>query len=70
MKMVIARQMLKSAQDKDQVPMECFAKNGSNCINAVMTKNMFCDKSHIHHHPTCIGGNNFADCYDRIAHHC
>jgi len=48
--------------------MECFAKKGSNCINAVMTKIMFCDESRIHHHPTCIGGNDFADCYDRIAH--
>ena len=68
MKMVIARRMVKSAQEKDQVPMECFAKKGSNCINAVMTKIMFCDESRIHHHPTCIGGNNFADCHDRIAH--
>jgi hypothetical protein len=41
MKIVIAQRMLKSAQGKDQVPMECFAKKGSNCINAVMTKIMF-----------------------------
>jgi hypothetical protein len=68
MKIVIAWRMLKSAQGKDQVPMECFAKKGSNCINAVMTKIMFCDESRTHHHPTCIGGNDFADCYDCIAH--
>jgi hypothetical protein len=41
MKIVIAQRMLKSTQGKDQVPMECFAKKGSNCINAVMTKIMF-----------------------------
>jgi hypothetical protein len=68
MKIVIAWRMFKSTQGKDQVLMECFAKKGSNCINAVMTKIMFCDESCTHHHPTCIGGNDFADCYDRIAH--
>ena len=68
MKEVLARRMLRSAQERNQVPIECFAKKGSNCINAVMTKNMFCDESRTHHHPTCIGGNDFADCYDRMAH--
>jgi hypothetical protein len=41
MKEVLARRMLKSAQERDQVPVECFAKKGSNCISAVMTKIMF-----------------------------
>ena len=68
MKEVLARRMLRSAQERNQVPIECFAKKGSNCINAVMTKIMFCDESRTHHHPTCIGGNDFADCYDRMAH--
>jgi hypothetical protein len=56
------------AQDRGQIPLECFAKKGSNCVNAVMTKVMMCGKSRIHHHPTCIRGNDFGDCYDRIAH--
>ncbi len=60
--------MLASAQEKDQIPIECFAKKGSNCIKAVMTKCMFCNESCTHHHPTCIGGNDFGDCYNRIAH--
>ena len=61
--------MLASAQEKDQISIECFAKKGSICINVVMTKVMFCDESRTHHHPTtCIGGNDFGDCYDRIAH--
>jgi hypothetical protein len=29
---------------------------------------MFCDKSRTHHHPLCIGGNDFGDCYDQVAH--
>ena len=54
--------MMGSAQDKGQIPLECFAKKGSNCVNAVMTKIMFCDESRTHHCPTCIGGNDFGDC--------
>ena len=37
-KTIFARQMLASAQEKDQIPIECFAKKGSSCINAVMMK--------------------------------
>ncbi len=33
-----------------------------------MTKIVFCDESCTHHHPTCIGGNDFGDCYNRVAH--
>ena len=67
-KTVYARRMMRSSQDKGQIPMECFARKGSNCVQAVMTKVMFCDKSRTHHHPTCIGGNDFGNCYNRIAH--
>jgi hypothetical protein len=67
-KMVFTQRMLASAQDKGQILVECFAKKGSNCVNAVMTKIMFCDESRIHHHPMRIGGNDFGDCYDRVAH--
>ncbi len=56
------------AQDRGQTPLKCFAKKGSNCVNAVMKKVMMCDESRIHHHPMCIGGTDFGDCYDQIAH--
>jgi hypothetical protein len=46
--------MVLSAQDMGQIPIECFAKKGNNCVNAVITKIMFCDESQMHHHPTCI----------------
>jgi hypothetical protein len=58
-KVVFAHRMMISAQEKGQIPLECFARKGSCCINAVMTKIMICDESRTHHHPTCIGGNNF-----------
>jgi hypothetical protein len=66
MKLIFARRMIISAQDKGQIPMECFAKKGSNCVNAVITKIMVCNESRMHHHATCIGGNDFGDCYDRV----
>jgi hypothetical protein len=60
--------MLASAREKEQIPIESFAKKRSNCINAVMTKIMFCDELRTHHHSKCIRGNNFGDCYNRVAH--
>jgi hypothetical protein len=68
MKLIFAHRMMISAQDKGQIPIKCFAKKGSSCVNAVMTKIMMCDESRIHHHPMCIGGNDFGDCYNRVAH--
>jgi hypothetical protein len=37
-KLIYARRMMSSALNKDLIPLECFAKKGSNCVNAVMTK--------------------------------
>jgi hypothetical protein len=67
-KTIFVRRMMASAQDRGQIPAECFAKKGSICVNAVITKIMYCDESRTHHHPMCIGGNDFCDCYDCIAH--
>ncbi len=67
-KLIFARRMMSSAQSKGQIPVECFATKGNNCIKAVITKMMLCDESRTHHHPTCIGGNDFGACYNRIAH--
>jgi hypothetical protein len=67
-KTIFAHRMMASTQDRGQIPAECFAKMGSNCVNAVIIKIMYCNESQTHHHPMCIGGNNFGDCYDRIAH--
>jgi hypothetical protein len=67
-KTIFAQQMMTSVQDRGQIPLECFAKKVSNCVYAIMTKIVMCDMLRIHHHPTCVGGNDFGDCYDRIAH--
>jgi hypothetical protein len=63
-KTIFAHRMMSSVQDRGQIPLKCFAKKGSNCVNAVMAKVMMCDELRIHHHPMCIGGNDFRDCYD------
>ena len=66
-KTIFAHRMLASAREKEQIPIKCFAKKESNCINTVMMKIMFCDELRTHHHPMCIGGNDIGDCYDRVA---
>ncbi len=66
-KLIYARRMMSSALDKDLIPLECFTQKGSNCVNAVMTKIMYCNESRTHHHPMIVLGNDFADCYDRVA---
>ncbi len=60
--------MTGTALEQNMIPGECFSKKGSNCINAVMTKIFICNKSRIHHHDTCIAGNDFRDCDDWAAH--
>jgi hypothetical protein len=65
---VFANQMIGSALERNLIPGKCFSKKGSNCINAVMTKIVICDKSRIHHHDACIAGINFRGCYDQTAH--
>ncbi len=66
-KLIYARRMMISALDEDLIPLEYFEKKSSNCVNAVMTKIMYCDKSRAHHHPMIVLGNDFTDCYDRVA---
>ncbi len=68
-KMIFAIRMIGVAlARKRMIPGECFSKKGSNCISAVMTKIFISDESRIHHHSASVIGNDFSDCYDRIAH--
>jgi hypothetical protein len=67
-KLFFARAIMNLAQTRGLIPMECFAVKGNNCINAVTTKLMICDESRTHHHPICTGGNDFGDCFERVAH--
>jgi hypothetical protein len=60
--------MIGSALENNLIPGKYFSKKGSNCINAVMTKIFIWDESRIHNHNACLVGNNFSNCYDRVAH--
>jgi hypothetical protein len=66
-KVIFACRMMISAQEKGQIPLQCFTRKGSSCINAVMTKIMICSESWTHPYLACIRGNDFGDCYDRVA---
>jgi hypothetical protein len=37
---IFARQMTVTAQEKGQIPIKCYAKKGSKCVNAVIIKIM------------------------------
>jgi hypothetical protein len=65
---IFACRMMAAAQEKGQIPVKCYAKKGSNCVNAVIKKIIYCDELQTHHHPTCIGENDFGNCYNCIAH--
>jgi len=56
------------ASDKAVIPEENFAKKGSNCNKAVMTKCFFTDVSMVLHHPAGLICYDFSDCYNRMAH--
>ena len=67
-KLVFVKRMMRSARESDMIPEQKFAKKGSCCNDAVMTKWMFSDNSLILHHPAAVGGSDWGDCYNRAAH--
>jgi hypothetical protein len=66
-KLIFAKQMMQQASEAGSIPQECYAKKQSHCIFAVLTKQLFCDSSHVLHHPVGLGKCNFGDCYDQAA---
>jgi hypothetical protein len=44
-KTIFTHWMMVSTQDRGQIPTECFAKKGSNRINAIIIKIMYCHES-------------------------
>ncbi len=67
-KMIFTKRMIGMALERKLIPGECFSKEGSNCISAVMTKIFICNESRIYHHDAVFEACNFVDCYDRIVH--
>ena len=67
-KLVFARRMMKKAREEDGIPDEVYAKKGSHCDDATMSKVFFCDLSRIMRHPAAITEADLGECYDRMAH--
>ena len=67
-KLIFARRMMQHAGSNAAIPDEIFAKNNSQCMDAIMSKTFVADVSKVLHHPAAIGGTDLADCYDHGAH--
>ena len=67
-KLIFARRMMRKTREEGGIPDEVYAKNGSHCDNATMTKVFFCDLSRIMRHPAAITEADLGECYDRRAH--
>jgi hypothetical protein len=67
-KLIFSKRMMRQTVADSSIPQECFAKTNSQCNNAVLAKQFFCDSSHTLHHPAALSECDFGDCYDRAAH--
>jgi hypothetical protein len=67
-KLVFAKRMMNFCANKCVIPDDLFAKKGTQCLDATMTKTFLGDTSKVMHHPIAISEMDFSDCYDRAAH--
>ena len=67
-KLIFAKRMMQKAREDDALPEEVYAKKGSHCDDATMTKVMFCDLSRILRHPAGITEEDLKECYDKMGH--
>ena len=67
-KLVFAQRMTKKAREEDGILGKVYAKKGSHCDDATISKVFFCDLSRIMRHPSAITEADLGECYDRMAH--
>ena len=67
-KLIFAKRMMSRAKAEGATPDEVFAKKGSHCDDATMTKNMFCDFSRILRRPAGVSSADYGECFDRMTH--
>ena len=67
-KLIFAKRMMGFCAEKGVIPDELFAKKGTQCVDATMTKTFISDTSKVLHHPMAISEMDFSDCYDRAVH--
>jgi hypothetical protein len=60
--------MMNKAFQGDIIPLEQFAKRGSQATEGVLTSGLFCDVARALHKTTAIENVDLANCYDAVAH--
>ena len=60
--------MVKKARKEDRSLDKVYAKKGSYCDDAMMSKMFFCNLSRIMRHPATITEADLGECYDRMVH--
>jgi hypothetical protein len=67
-KFVFAKQMMDKAFEGDIIPVERFAKRGSQATNRVLTSGLFCNIARALHKTAAMNSVDLANCYDAVAH--
>jgi hypothetical protein len=67
-KFVFAKQMMDKAFEGDIIPVEQFAKKGSQAMEGVLTSGLFCDIAWALHKTAAIESVDLANYYDAVAH--
>jgi hypothetical protein len=65
---VFAKQMMDKAFEGDIIPVEQFAKRGSQATEKVITSGLFCDIAQALDKTAAIESVDLANCYDAVAH--
>ena len=67
-KYIFAKQMMNQAFEAGVVPLEQFAKRGSQANQGVTASVLYCDISRTQHRTAALVSADLADCYDSVAH--
>jgi hypothetical protein len=67
-KFVFVKQMMDKAFQGDIIPVEQFAKRGSQATEGIPTSGLFCDIGRALHKTAAIESVDLANCYDAVAH--
>lgn len=67
-KLIFAKRMMDQAYDNGMVPVEQFARRGTQATSGVLTKVLFCDMIRALHEMAGIPSVDLGNCYDAVAH--
>ena len=67
-KLIFAKRMMDQAYDNGMVPVEQFARRGTQASNGVLCKVLFCDMMRALHEMAGVASVDLGNCYDAVAH--